>query len=74
MFRGIVIAAQSPQGLSRCADAQRFLFVAISVVLTHNVFKKEIKRLFLLKSPQGLSRCADAQRFFKEFSCHKRDK
>ena len=25
MFRGIVIAAQSPQGLSRCADAQRFL-------------------------------------------------
>ena len=25
MFRGIVVAAQSPQWLSRCADAQQFL-------------------------------------------------
>ena len=43
MFRGIIIAAQSPQGLKGVVvpSAQHFLFVAISVVLTHNVFKKE---------------------------------
>ena len=54
MFRGIVVAAQSPQWLSRCADAQRFL-------------KRRNKEVIAAQSPQGLSRCADAQHFLREY-------
>ena len=53
MFRGIVIAAQSPQRLNRCADAQRFL-------------KRRNKEVIAAQSPQRLSHCADAQRFLKK--------
>jgi len=40
MNNDFLLAAQAPQWLSRCADAQRFL-------------KKEIKSLFLLKRRSG---------------------
>ena len=77
----LLFAAQSPQGLKRCANAQlskRVLFAAQSsmtkeCVVPHNILKgvfttffKKNQTFTSAQSPQGLKRCADAQRFLKK--------